>query len=76
MASEAMQDIPRHAGIDQAFAGDGVCYFSRLISRAAQSYLGRLIAVPMYQSVTVCNWNTTVKLNALMDARAAAIPHL
>jgi uncharacterized protein (DUF1697 family) len=68
-ASEAIRDIPIREGVDQAFAGDGVCYFSRLISRATQSYLSRIIGLPIYQSMTIRNWNTTVKLVALMDAR-------
>ena len=69
-AAEAMQDLRTREGVDQAFAGDGVCYFSRLISRAAQSYLSRIVALPVYQSMTIRNWNTTVNLRALMDARA------
>jgi uncharacterized protein (DUF1697 family) len=68
-AAEAMRDLPTREGVDQAFAGDGVCYFARLISRATQSYLGKLVALPIYQQVTIRNWNTTTKLLALMDAR-------
>ncbi len=33
-AAEAMQSVTTKAGVDQAYAGDGVLYFSRLISRA------------------------------------------
>jgi uncharacterized protein (DUF1697 family) len=69
-AAEAIADIKTRDGVDQAFAGDGVCYFSRLISRASQSYLSRVVALPGYQSMTIRNWNTTVKLLALLDARA------
>jgi uncharacterized protein (DUF1697 family) len=68
-AAEAMKDLKTREGVDQAFAGDGVCYFSRLASRAAQSYLSRIIALPIYQSMTIRNWNTTTRLQALMDAR-------
>jgi uncharacterized protein (DUF1697 family) len=68
-AAEAMSDLKTREGVDQAFAGDGVCYFSRLVSRAAQSYLSRIVALPVYQSVTIRNWNTTTRLQALMDAR-------
>jgi uncharacterized protein (DUF1697 family) len=55
--------------VDQAFAGESVCYFSRLISRATQNYLSRIITLPVYQSMTVRNWNTTTRLKVLMDAR-------
>jgi uncharacterized protein (DUF1697 family) len=69
-AAEVMGVARTKEGVDQAFAGDGVCYWSRLASRATQSYLSRLVALPVYQEVTVRNWNTTVKLLALMDARS------
>jgi uncharacterized protein (DUF1697 family) len=68
-AAEAMQALKTRDGVDQVFAGHGVCYFSRLISRATQSYLSRLVALPIYQSVTVRNWNTTTKLLDLLEAR-------
>jgi uncharacterized protein (DUF1697 family) len=71
-AARAIGDIPIREGVDQVFARAGVCYFSRLISRATQSYMSRIIALPVYQQMTIRNWNTTVKLHALMDARAAA----
>ena len=69
-AAEALRGLKTREGVDEACAGDGACYFSRLISRAAQSYLSRIVALPVYQSMTIRNWNTTVKLQALMDARA------
>lgn len=68
-AAEALQSLKTREGVDQAFAGDGVCYFSRLTSRAAQSYLSRVVMLPVYQSLTIRNWNTTARLAALLDAR-------
>ena len=58
-AAEAMRSITTKDVVDQAFAGDGVMYFSRLISRASQSYLTRIASLPVYQSVTIRNWTTT-----------------
>ncbi|MCZ7546111.1 MAG: hypothetical protein M5R40_22445 [Anaerolineae bacterium] len=55
-------------GVDQAFTGDGALYFTRLISRASQSHLTRIISLPIYQSITIRNWNTTTKLLNMMDA--------
>jgi uncharacterized protein (DUF1697 family) len=69
-AAVAMQDLKTREGVDQTFPGDGVCYFSRLGSRAAQSFLSRILALPTYRNMTIRNWNTTMKLKALMDARA------
>jgi uncharacterized protein (DUF1697 family) len=67
-AAEAMQSVTTKDGVDQAFAGDGVLYFSRLISRASQSHLTRIISLPVYQSMTIRNWNTTTKLLSMMEA--------
>jgi uncharacterized protein (DUF1697 family) len=45
-----------------------VLYFARLTSRASQSQLSRLVGMPVYQSMTIRNWNTTTKLLQLVDA--------
>lgn len=65
----AMDVLRTREGVDQAFAGQGVCYFSRLVSRATQSYLSKIVGLPAYQSMTIRNWNTTARLTSLLDAR-------
>jgi uncharacterized protein (DUF1697 family) len=67
-AVNAMKSVTLKEGVDQAFAGKGVLYFSRLDSRATQSRLTRIISLPIYQSMTIRNWNTTTKLLNLMEA--------
>lgn len=67
-AAAALRDVPVREGVDEASAGKGVLYFSRLISRATQSRLGKIVGLPMYKSVTIRNWNTTTKLLQLMQA--------
>jgi len=67
-AAKAMKSVSTKEGVDQAFAGKGVLYFSRLSSRATQSNLTRIISMPVYQSMTIRNWNTTTKLLSLMEA--------
>jgi len=66
-SAEAMQVVRTKEGVDQAFAGDGVLYFSRLISKASQSHLTRIIALPIYQQMTIRNWNTSTRLLSLME---------
>lgn len=61
-AAAVIGTVPVKEGVDQAHAGPGVLYFSRLISRAAQSRLSRVVSMPVYQSMTIRNWNTTRKL--------------
>jgi uncharacterized protein (DUF1697 family) len=68
-APVALCSVPTKEGVDTAHAGTGVLYFSRLISKAAQSRLSRVVSMPIYQQLTIRNWNTTVALLRLMDAR-------
>jgi uncharacterized protein (DUF1697 family) len=44
-----------------------VLYFSRLISRASQSHLSKIVTIPEYQRMTIRNWNTTTKLLRMME---------
>jgi uncharacterized protein (DUF1697 family) len=70
-AAEAMKAVRLKEGVDTAHQGKTALYFSRLIAKAAQSHLVKLVALPAYQSMTIRNWNTTTKLLALMDAPRA-----
>ena len=65
-ANAAIKNVPTKPGVDEAHAGSGVLYFSRLISKATQSKLGKIVGTPVYQSMTIRNWNTTTKILALM----------
>jgi len=67
-ASQAMKSLLVNPEVDQARAGTGVLYFSRLISKASRSRLGKIVSLPIYQSLTIRNWNTTTALLRLMDA--------
>jgi uncharacterized protein (DUF1697 family) len=65
-AAEVIQGIRKKEGVDQAYAGEGVLYFKHLISRATQSHLSRINALPIYPLITIRNWNTTTKLLEIM----------
>jgi uncharacterized protein (DUF1697 family) len=67
-APAALKSVVTAPGVDEAHAGPGVLYFSRLISKATQSWLGKIVSSPIYKSITIRNWNTTTKLLRLMDA--------
>jgi len=58
----AMESVKVREGVDTAHAGKQALYFSRLISRASQSYLTKIIGTSVYQNMTIRNWNTTTKL--------------
>ena len=66
-STEAMKSVSIKEGIDKAYTGKDVLYFSRLVSRATQSRLPRIAGLPVYQNMTIRNWNTTTKLLALME---------
>lgn len=67
-ASTAIESVPTKPGVDAAHAGSGVLYFSRLVSKASQSRLSKIASLPIYQQLTIRNWNTTTKLCAMMQA--------
>ena len=71
-ARVAIKQVPQREGVDQAYAGRGVVYFSRLIKRVTQSKLNRLTALPIYQQMTLRNWNTTTRLLELLAEEASA----
>ena len=60
--------ISTREGVDTAAAGASVIYFSRLIARASESHLAKLVSMPVYKQLTIRNWNTTSKLLMLMNA--------
>ena len=66
-SKDAMKSVSIKEGVDTAYAGASALYFSRLISKASQSYLTKIIKLPVYQNMTIRNWNTTTKLLALME---------
>ena len=68
-AHEAMKSVKVKDGVDAAYKGKDVLYFSRLIAKAAQRHLSRSIGLPIYQNMTIRNWNKATRLLALMDAR-------
>jgi uncharacterized protein (DUF1697 family) len=62
VAREALKEVPLKEGVDEAFAGKHALYFRRLVAKATQSRLSRLVQLPIYQNITIRNWNTTTKL--------------
>ncbi len=65
IANLSINDIVLNEGVDIATAGDGVLYFSRLISGDSKSYLEKIVKLPIYKQMTIRNWNTTSKLVGL-----------
>lgn len=66
-ASDALLHIEPKEGIDLVTLGDGVLYFSTVLSGVTQSVLGKLASKKIYQHMTIRNYQTTQKLLALME---------
>jgi uncharacterized protein (DUF1697 family) len=69
-AQVAIKRVPIKAGVDQVYAGPGVLYFSRLISRASQSRLSRIVSMPIYKKDS--GWRLSRSRKFLMRAFALA----
>jgi uncharacterized protein (DUF1697 family) len=69
-AAAVLSRVPLRPGVDEAFAGRGALYLSRLAARASQSRMSRIVTLPEYAQMTIRNWNTTTKLLALLEAPA------
>jgi len=65
-AATAIKSVRAKEGVDTVQAGTGVLYLSRLVAKASQSQLTRITSSPVYQQMTIRNWNTTTKLLHLM----------
>ena len=68
-SSQALRAVDLRDGVDQAWPGTRVLYFSRLSERLSQSRLSRIASTKQYQNMTIRNWNTTTKLLTLLDKR-------
>ena len=56
-------------GVDRAWPGRGVLYFSRLAAKATSSRLNKVASRPEYKNMTIRSWSTTTKLLTLMESR-------
>ena len=65
-SAQAMTAFNPREGVDQVWTGDGVIYSQRLSSQRTKSRLNKIMATPFYKSMTIRNWNTTMKLLELL----------
>lgn len=65
--SEAIVEVTAAPGVDTAHAGDHAIYFRRLVAKADQSTLAKLVQRASYKHITIRNWNTTMKLFGMLQ---------
>jgi uncharacterized protein (DUF1697 family) len=66
---QAFAGFEMREGVDQAWAGKGVVYFSRLQAQAQRSRMSKVVGTPAYKNMTIRSWRTTTKLLGLMEER-------
>ena len=64
---EVMPLFKPREGVDKIWQGDGVIYSQRLSAERTKSRLSAIMASPLYKSLTIRNWNTTIALLDLMS---------
>jgi uncharacterized protein (DUF1697 family) len=62
--SGAMPAFSPREGVDVVWPGEGVVYSQRLSTQRTKSRLNRIMSSPVYKSMTIRSWQTTM---ALMD---------
>ncbi len=66
-AETAMEVFDPHPEVDRVWPGDGVIYSQRLSAQRTRSRLNKAITTPLYKSMTIRSWTTTLALFALMS---------
>lgn len=70
-AREALAAAPVNPEVDEVFAGPGVLYYTRLVRKASRSRMSRITGLPVYQRMTIRNWNTVTRLLELLGGAKA-----
>jgi uncharacterized protein (DUF1697 family) len=61
-AAQAMPVFNPREGVDKVWPGNGVIYSQRLSAERTKSRLSKIMASPLYKSMTIRSWSTTIKL--------------
>ena len=71
-AATAMTVFDPRPGVDRVWPGDGVIYSQRVSAERTKSRLSRIIGSPLYRSMTIRSWATTLALLERLGAIAAS----
>jgi uncharacterized protein (DUF1697 family) len=70
-AAAALPVFNPREGVDKVWPGNGVIYSQRLSAQRTKSRLSTIMMSPLYKSMTIRSWSTTVKLLDLLNATEA-----
>jgi uncharacterized protein (DUF1697 family) len=73
-AAAAMTAFDPRPGVDRVWPGDGVVYSQRLSAERTRSRLGKIVASPLYKSMTIRGWQTTMALLGMLERLEASAP--
>jgi uncharacterized protein (DUF1697 family) len=65
-SAQTMSIFNPREGVDKVWPGDGMIYSQRLSAERTKSRLSKIMESPLYKSMTIRSWNTTIKLLNLM----------
>ena len=68
-AAQAMPVFTPREGVDTIWPGDSVIYSQRLSALRTKSRLNKIMASPLYKSMTIRSWSTTMKLMDILKER-------
>jgi uncharacterized protein (DUF1697 family) len=69
--AEVMPIFHPREGVDRVWPGNGVVYSERLSAQRTKSRLSSMMTSPLYKSMTIRSWNTTVKLLEMLNSGGA-----
>ncbi len=67
-SKNSQQIFEVNSAVDSVWEGVGVVYFQRLSAERTKSMLSRIMSKPIYKSLTIRTWNTTIKLLKLLNS--------
>lgn len=65
---EAFAVFKPREGVDKVWPGEAMIYSQRLSAERTKSRLNKMMESPLYKSMTIRSWQTTLKLLALLEA--------
>lgn len=65
-----MEVFDPHPEVDRVWPGKGVIYSQRLSAERTKSRINKAITTPLYKSMTIRSWATTMALHELLNGSA------
>lgn len=65
--NEAVKHFRTKDGVDNVYEGKNAVYFRRVKEHYSKSYFSKIAQSPIYQNITIRNWNTVQKLYDLLS---------